>query len=97
MKCVNCYKGELQPGVTSLTHSRKQSLIQVQVDGIPAKICPVCAEAYLSDTVAQQIFDLVNPILEFGQRMQKEKVLPEPTVDIHFPPLRPAQLQRLAA
>ncbi len=84
-------------GVTSLTYSREGSAIQVQVDGIPAEICPVCGEAYLSETVAQQIFDLVDPLLQAGQRMSQKMVLPVPTVDIRYPPLAPARLRRAVA
>jgi YgiT-type zinc finger domain-containing protein len=96
MKCLKCHKGELQVGVTSLTYSREGSAIQVQVDGVPAEICPVCGEAYLNETVAQQIFDIVDPLLQAGQRMSEE-VLPAPTVDIRFPPLTPARLSRAVA
>jgi len=93
MKCLKCHQGELQAGVTSLTYSREGSAIQVQVDGAPAEVCPVCGEAYLSDAVAQQIFDIVNPLLQVGQKMQEEKVLPIPTIDVRFPPLASAHLK----
>ena len=92
MKCVKCHQGELQVGVSSLTYNREESVIQVQVDGVPAETCPVCGESYLNDAVAQQIFDLVDPLLTVGQRIQK-MALPPPTVDIHFPPLAPERLE----
>ena len=97
MKCVMCHDGQLQVGTTSLTYSRDGSLFKVQVDGIPAEICPVCGEALLSEAVAENIFDIVNPLLEAGQRMRQQMVLPAPTVDIHFPPLAPRQLRRAIA
>lgn len=97
MKCLKCHKGELQVGVTPLTYSREGSVIQVRVAGVPAEICPVCGEAYLSEAVAQQIFDIVNPLLKVGQRMQEATILPAPTVDIRFPPLAPAHLKRAVA
>ena len=97
MKCLKCHKGELKVGVTSLTYSREGSVIQVQVDGVPAEICPICGEAYLDEAVAQQIFDIVDPLLRAGQRMGAETVLPPPTVDIHFPPLASARRQRIVA
>lgn len=93
--CLKCRKGELQAGVTSLTYSREGSVIQVQVDGVPAEICPVCGEAYLSDAVAQQLFDLVDPLLKAGQRMREKMVLPAPTVDIRFPTRASASLEGL--
>jgi len=92
MKCLECYKGELEIGVTSLTYSREGSVIRVHVDGIPAEICPVCGEAYLSEAVAQQIFDIVDPLLQAGQIMRK-MILPAPAVAIRFPPLTPAYLK----
>ena len=95
MKCLKCYEGELQMGVTSLTYSREGSVIQVQVDGVPAEICPICGEAYLSEAVAQQIFDIVDPLLTIGQRMREGMILPAPTVDIHFPPLAPVHLKHV--
>jgi len=70
---------------------------ELQVDGVPAEICPVCGEAYLSDAVAQQIFDIVNPLLKVGQSIQEDTVLPAPSVDIRFPPLAPAHLKRAVA
>ena len=89
MKCLKCHTGELQAGTTSLTYKRKGSLIQVEADGIPAEICSVCGEAYLSEAIAQQIFEIVNPLLSMEQEKWEQEILPVPTVDIHFPPLEP--------
>jgi YgiT-type zinc finger domain-containing protein len=96
MKCTKCYKGDLTVDVTSLTYTREGSAIQVQVKGIPAEICPICGEVYLSEAVAQQIFDLVDPLLEVGKKLY-ETILPPPTVEIQFPPLTPAHLKRVFA
>jgi YgiT-type zinc finger domain-containing protein len=97
MKCTKCFAGETEIGTTSITYQREGSSIRVTVDGIPAEICPVCGEVYLSDSVAQQIFNMVNPILEVGRDLNETTVLPAPTVDIHFPPLAPAELKRALA
>ena len=86
-KCVKCFAGELEPGITSLVYERNGSAIQVQVEGIPVEICPVCSEVYLSEAVAQQIYDLVSPLLDVGQEMAKGSILPAPLVTIHFPPV----------
>jgi YgiT-type zinc finger domain-containing protein len=59
MICTKCFDGVPEIGTTSLTYSRKGSAIQVRVEGIPAEICPVCGEVYLSRGVAQQTHDLV--------------------------------------
>ena len=93
-KCIKCYRNKLEISVTSITYSRPGSLIQVKVEGIPAKICQVCGEAYLSDVVAQQIFDIVDPLLKVGQTMRQEMILPTPLVDIRYPPLSPSRLKQ---
>ena len=93
MKCMKCFEGKPQIGVTTLTYERKGSAIQVKVEGIPAEICPVCGEVYLSEDVAQQIQDLVSPLLETGKGMTRTTILPPPKVVIHFPPFEPAQLK----
>ncbi|HFE65902.1 MAG TPA: type II toxin-antitoxin system MqsA family antitoxin [Chloroflexi bacterium] len=97
MKCVNCFSEEPQIGVASLTYEREGSAIRVEVEGVPAEICPNCGEIYLSEAVAQQIYDLVTPLLETGEEMMETSLLPPPTVVIHFPPLEPAQLKEAAA
>ena len=94
MKCLKCFEGEPRIGVTSLTYEREGSAIQVKVEGIPAEICPACGEVYLSEAVAQQIHDLVSPLLEVGEEMTEDTILPTPTVVIRFPPLEPARLKQ---
>lgn len=84
MHCIKC-KRLTEPHTTSITYSRKESKITIRVDGIPADVCPICGEAYMTEEVAQQVFDIVNPILEMGKTMSL-KPLPRPSVDIHFPP-----------
>lgn len=93
MKCIRCFEGKPQIGVTTLTYEREGSAIQVNVEGIPAEICPVCGEVYLSEEVAQHIHDLVSPLLNLGKQMTKTTILPPPKIVIQFPPLEPAQLK----
>jgi YgiT-type zinc finger domain-containing protein len=97
MKCLKCFEGEPQTGTTTLTYEREGSAMQIRVEGIPAEICPVCGEVYLSEAVAQQIHDLVSPLLETGKEMTEETILPPPAVAIHFPPLEPARFKRAVA
>lgn len=97
MKCLKCLEGKPQIGVTSLTYEREGSAIQIIVEGIPAEICPVCGEVYLSEAVAHQIHDLVSPLLKIGEGMTEEMILPPPTVVIQFPPLEPARLKQAVA
>jgi YgiT-type zinc finger domain-containing protein len=97
MICTKCSDGVPEIGITSLTYSRKGSAIQVRVEGIPAEICPVCGEVYLSQAVAQQIHDLISPLFNLDKEMSDEAVLPIPMVVIQFPPLEPEQIQRAIA
>lgn len=83
MHCINC-KRLTESRTTSISYSRKGSKLTIRVDGIPADVCPDCGEAYMTEEVAQQVFDIVNPILEMGKTIRL-KPLPRPLVDIHFP------------
>lgn len=97
MICTRCLDGVPEIGTTSLTYSRKGSLIRVRVEGIPAEICPACGEVYLSQAVAQQIHDLISPLFDLDKEMSEEAILPIPMVVIQFPPLEPEQMKRAIA
>ena len=83
MRCVACKVGETIEGTTSLTYTRPGSKLQVLVSGVPADVCSHCGEAYLSEAVAQEIFEIVDGILELGKTL-KAGTLPTPHVEIHF-------------
>jgi len=83
MRCVECKVGETTVGTTSLTYTRPGSKLQVLVAGVPADVCSHCGEAYLSEAVAQEVFEIVDGILELGKTL-KEGMLPPPRVEIHF-------------
>jgi YgiT-type zinc finger domain-containing protein len=83
MKCVQCRIGETVEGQTSLTYTRPGSKLQVVVSGVPADVCSHCGEAYLSEGVAQEVFEIVDGILELGKTL-KRGTLPTPQVEIHF-------------
>jgi len=85
MRCVECKVEETIVGTTSLTYTRAGSKLQVLVFGVPADVCPHCGEAYLSEEVAQEIFELVDGTLELGKTV-KERTLPTPQIEIHFQP-----------
>ena len=87
MRCVECKVGQTVVGATSLTYTRPGSKLQVLVSGVPADVCHHCGEAYLSEDVAQEIFELVDGILELGRNI-KEGTLPVPQIEIHFQPER---------
>jgi YgiT-type zinc finger domain-containing protein len=67
MNCLKCFKGELENGITSLTYVQESSAVQVKVEEIPAEICSACGEVFLSEAVAQQLYNLVTPLLDLGE------------------------------
>lgn len=85
MRCVECQVGETVEGTTSLTYTRSGSKLQVLASGVPADVCLHCGEAYLSEEVAQEIFEIVDGILELGKTL-KDGALLTPQVEIHFQP-----------
>jgi YgiT-type zinc finger domain-containing protein len=87
MRCVECGVDETVAGTTSIIYTREGSKLQVLVSGIPADVCPNCDEAYLSEDIAQEIFELVDGILELGKNI-KEGTLPLPQIEINFQPTK---------
>ncbi len=83
MKCVECRIGETIEGTTPLTYTRAGSKLQVVVKGVPADVCGHCGEAYLSEEVAQEVFEIVDEILELGKTL-KAGNLPIPEIEIRF-------------
>ena len=83
MQCVECRVGETIEGTTSLTYTRPGSKLHVLVSGVPADVCPNCGGAYLSEEIAQEIFEIVDGILELGKTIKKG-ALPAPQIEIHF-------------
>ena len=77
MRYVECRVGETVAETTSIIYTREGAKLQVLVSGIPADVCPNCDEAYLSEDIAQEIFELVDGILELGKTI-KEGILPLP-------------------
>lgn len=54
MKCVICKTGNTQPGKTTVTLQREQTVVVIK--DVPAQVCEDCGEYYLDDTVARSIY-----------------------------------------
>ena len=54
MKCVNCKTGNSNPGTTTVTLQRGESIIVVKE--VPADVCDNCGEYYLQKEVTEKIY-----------------------------------------
>ena len=46
MKCTLCRQGETKPGLTTVTLERGPTIVVIKQ--VPAEICDICGEYYLS-------------------------------------------------
>jgi YgiT-type zinc finger domain-containing protein len=58
MTCVICKTGRTQPGVTTVTLQRGNSVIVIKE--VPAQICEDCGEYYLAEPEAQKVYALAE-------------------------------------
>ena len=55
MECAICKRGETQPGQTTVTLERGQSVLVFQ--NVPAQVCANCQEAYVSEEVTARLLE----------------------------------------
>jgi YgiT-type zinc finger domain-containing protein len=60
-RCTNKCPGKPEPGETTQTFARRGSPVKVTIRMIPAAVCPLCHESYLSRETAEQIDRLLEP------------------------------------
>lgn len=53
MKCLVCRQAELVDGLTSITFERGE--MRFVVNSVPARVCPVCGDAYVDEVVAVRL------------------------------------------
>jgi YgiT-type zinc finger domain-containing protein len=53
MTCVICNTGRTQPGVTTVTLQRGNTVVVIK--DVPAEICEDCGEYYLAEPEAQKV------------------------------------------
>ncbi|MCI0551684.1 MAG: type II toxin-antitoxin system MqsA family antitoxin [Anaerolineae bacterium] len=68
MNCVICKQGETYPGLTVVTLQRDDSTLVIK--GVPAEICENCGEYYLSDEIAQRLYQQAEESLEHGAEVE---------------------------
>jgi YgiT-type zinc finger domain-containing protein len=64
MTCVICKHGETEPGVTTVTLERGG--LTLVLKRVPARVCPNCGEAYISDAIASRLLDNAEALAKAG-------------------------------
>ncbi|MFC1835709.1 type II toxin-antitoxin system MqsA family antitoxin [Thermodesulfobacteriota bacterium] len=58
MKCVLCKNGQTETGRTTVTLQRGETIVIIK--DVPAEICRNCREDYLSEPIADRVFELAE-------------------------------------
>lgn len=64
MKCVMCKYGETQPGTTTVTLERENTIIVFR--SVPAEVCQNCGEAYLDAATTRHLLHVVEEAAHIG-------------------------------
>jgi YgiT-type zinc finger domain-containing protein len=64
MKCLICRQAELIGGLTSIHLERNE--MKYVINHVPARVCPICGEAYLEEQVAEALLLQAIEISETG-------------------------------
>lgn len=64
MNCVVCRQAELVDGLTSITFERSE--MKFVVNEVPARVCPVCGDAYVDEVVAVRLLQGVEELSAAG-------------------------------
>ena len=64
MKCVICKKGESSDGTTTVTLERDKAILVIR--GVPAQVCRNCGEAYVDETVTDQLLRVPEEAVRSG-------------------------------
>jgi len=73
MKCLICRQADTVDGLTSVTLERDE--IKLTVNGVPARLCPFCGEAYVEDDVAVQLLLRAEALVEAGAQAEIQDYL----------------------
>ena len=68
MKCLICKNGETQGGFTAVTLQRGDHILVIK--NVPADICENCGEYYLSQEIAELMYQQAEQALERGAEVE---------------------------
>jgi len=68
MKCFICNQAETVAGKTSVLFERGH--LSLTIEGVPARICPTCGEAYTEESVAANLLRQAEELSRAGTKVE---------------------------
>ena len=60
MKCLICLQADIVDGITSVIFDRGE--FHLVVNNVPARVCPGCGEAYVTEVVAAHLLESAEAV-----------------------------------
>ncbi|MGB8212666.1 MAG: YgiT-type zinc finger protein [Anaerolineales bacterium] len=67
MKCFVCNQAEAIPGRTSMLLER--AALSLTIRNVPARLCPICGEAYVEEAVAANLLYQAEKAIKAGTKV----------------------------
>ncbi len=64
MNCLICRQAEIMDGSTLVKFERGET--QLVINNVPARVCPSCGEAYVSEEVAARLLQIAKETSRAG-------------------------------
>ena len=74
MKCLICKQAETKPGVTTVTLERGKLILVIK--DVPAQMCPNCGEAYVDESVTDDLLRTAEQMAEAGAQVDIRRYIP---------------------
>jgi YgiT-type zinc finger domain-containing protein len=68
MRCKVCRRGTIAPGTATVTLERESTTIVLR--GVPADVCDLCGEYYLSEAVSAKVLARAEDAVERGAEVE---------------------------
>jgi len=73
MKCVICKHGSTKSGTMTATFERDGATIVIK--GVPAEVCEICGESYLSEEVSKKLLKQAEDAARAGVQVDIRKFM----------------------
>jgi len=71
MKCFVCNLAETMPGTTSVLFERGH--LSLTINNVPARICPICGEAYADEAVTAALLRQAEKMASAGTKVDVQE------------------------
>lgn len=75
MRCLICKQASTQAGTTTVTLER--GCLTMVVKCVPAQVCPNCGEAYVDETVAEDLLNTAEQAARAGAQVEVRQYVAE--------------------